>query len=90
MWGSVQTVRGCAKHCSFCSVWRTDGQKPRQRVADAVIEEIVELRRRGFRFIALADDNFYPVSLTDIRLAERQNNQARVEQLQGIRRSGSS
>src|SRR3990172_8453848 len=31
MWGSVQTVRGCPKHCSFCSVWRTDGQEPRQR-----------------------------------------------------------
>ena len=77
MWGSVQTVRGCPKHCSFCSVWRTDGQKPRQRASDAVIEEIVELRRIGFRFIALADDNFYPVSLTDIRLAERQNNLAR-------------
>ena len=74
MWASVQTVRGCPKHCSFCSVWRTDGQKPRQRSVDAVIEEIVELRRKGFRFIALADDNFYPVSLTDIQLAERQNN----------------
>jgi len=22
MWASVQTVRGCPKHCSFCSVWR--------------------------------------------------------------------
>src|SRR5512137_2002116 len=30
MWASVQTVRGCPKHCSFCSVWRTDGQDPRQ------------------------------------------------------------
>ena len=85
MWGSVQTVRGCAKHCSFCSVWRTDGQRPRQRPSDPVIEEIVELRRRGFRFIALADDNFYPVSLTDIDLAKRQNNAARVEQLEAIR-----
>src|SRR6185436_2144344 len=28
MWASVQTVRGCPKHCSFCSVWRTDGQQP--------------------------------------------------------------
>jgi len=27
MWASVQTIRGCPKHCSFCSVWRTDGQK---------------------------------------------------------------
>ena len=85
MWASVQTVRGCPKHCSFCSVWRTDGQKPRQRAADVVIKEIVHLRRLGFRFIALADDNFYPVTLTDIQLAERQGNAARVAELNAIR-----
>ena len=71
MWASVQTVRGCPKHCSFCSVWRTDGQRPRQRGFEQVVREIVELRRRGFRFIALADDNFYPVTLEDLRMAER-------------------
>ena len=70
-WASVQTVRGCPKHCSFCSVWRTDGQEPRQRGVEAVVEEIVELRRMGFRFIALADDNFYPVTLEDLRMARR-------------------
>lgn len=86
MWASVQTVRGCAKHCSFCSVWRTDGQKPRQRTSDSVLEELVELRRKGFRFILLADDNFYPVSLNDLRLAERQNNLPRLQELQHIRR----
>jgi len=85
MWGSVQTVRGCPKHCSFCSVWRTDGQKPRQRRVDAVVDEIVELRRRGFRFVALADDNFYPVTLADLAMAERQRNAARLEQLQALR-----
>ena len=85
MWGSVQTVRGCPKHCSFCSVWRTDGQKPRQRRVDAVVDEIVELRRRGFRFIALADDNFYPVALADLARAERQGNAARLEQLRTLR-----
>jgi radical SAM superfamily enzyme YgiQ (UPF0313 family) len=85
MWGSVQTLRGCPKHCSFCSVWRTDGQQPRQRAADAVVREVVELRRRGFRFIALSDDNFYPVTMEDVRLAERQGNRARVEQLRAIR-----
>src|SRR5579872_6655577 len=85
MWASVQTVRGCPKHCSFCSVWRTDGQRPRQRSSDVVIEEIVQLRRLGFRFIALADDNFYPVTFTDIELAEAQKNTHRIEELKSIR-----
>ena len=85
MWASVQTVRGCPKHCSFCSVWRTDGQRPRQRSSDAVIEEIVELRRKGFRFIALADDNFYPVTLTDLHQASRRSDPARLEQLKALR-----
>jgi radical SAM superfamily enzyme YgiQ (UPF0313 family) len=85
MWGSVQTVRGCPKHCSFCSVWRTDGQKPRQRTVDTVVEEIVDLRRRGFRFVALADDNFYPVTMADLAMAARQNNAARLEQLRTLR-----
>ncbi|HVB54935.1 MAG TPA: radical SAM protein [Candidatus Acidoferrales bacterium] len=85
MWASVQTVRGCPKHCSFCSVWRTDGQRPRQRATDAVIEEIVQLRRMGFRFVALADDNFYPVTLTDLQLAMRQGNTQRINELKAIR-----
>lgn len=85
MWGSVQTVRGCPKHCSFCSVWRTDGQQPRARGVEQVVAEVVALRRRGYRFIALADDNFYPVSLTDLRLAERQGNDARLAELRAIR-----
>jgi radical SAM superfamily enzyme YgiQ (UPF0313 family) len=85
MWASVQTIRGCPKHCSFCSVWRTDGQKPRQRPFEKVIDEIIDLRRRGFRFIALADDNFYPVTLTDLRLAREQHNLEKVESLTQIR-----
>jgi radical SAM superfamily enzyme YgiQ (UPF0313 family) len=84
MWASVQTIRGCPKHCSFCSVWRTDGQRPRQRSSDAVVEEIVALRRLGFRYIALADDNFYPVSLNDLKLATRQNSE-RLRELEAIR-----
>jgi radical SAM superfamily enzyme YgiQ (UPF0313 family) len=85
MWGSVQTLRGCPKHCSFCSVWRTDGQKPRPRTVDDVVEELVALRRRGFRFIALADDNFYPVTLEDLRMAARRKDDAQLRALQAIR-----
>ena len=85
MWASVQTIRGCPKHCSFCSVWRTDGQQPRQRKFQSVIDEIVNLRQIGFRFIALADDNFYPVTLTDLRLAKEQGNLAKFEELTAIR-----
>ena len=85
MWASVQTIRGCPKHCSFCSVWRTDGQKPRQRKFQSVVDEIVALRRLGFRYIALADDNFYPVTLTDLRQARDQGNTAKLEELTAIR-----
>ncbi|MFN2444458.1 MAG: radical SAM protein [Vicinamibacterales bacterium] len=85
MWGSVQTVRGCPKHCSFCSVWRTDGQEPRQRSVDAVVAEIVELRRRGFRFVLLADDNFYPVTAADLTMAARKVDPHRLEELTAIR-----
>jgi len=85
MWASVQTVRGCPKHCSFCSVWRTDGQTPRQSSQDVVVEEIVALRRLGFRFIALADDNFYPVSMADLDQAARRRDTARLEELEALR-----
>ena len=85
MWASVQTVRGCPKHCSFCSVWRTDGQEPRQRTVDAVVSEIVQLRRRGFRFIALADDNFYPVTFDDLAQARRRTDKTRLHELEALR-----
>jgi tRNA A37 methylthiotransferase MiaB len=86
MWASVQTVRGCPKHCSFCSVWRTDGQEPRQRAVDRVVQEIVELRRLGFRFIALADDNFYPVTLEDLAMARRRHDKTRLHELEAMRK----
>src|SRR5919199_330861 len=85
MWASVQTVRGCPKHCSFCSVWRTDGQEPRQRQIDEIVKEVVELRRQGFRFIALADDNFYPVTLDDLAQARRRADGTRLRELEAMR-----
>ena len=55
-----------------------------------MINEIAQLRSLGYRFIALADDNFYPVSLTDIKLARAQNNVARVAELEGSPGSSAS
>jgi radical SAM superfamily enzyme YgiQ (UPF0313 family) len=85
MMASVQTLRGCPKHCSFCSVWRTDGQEPRNREVEKVVGELVDLRRRGFRFVALADDNFYPVTVTDLAQAARREDKTRLHELQALR-----
>jgi hypothetical protein len=85
LWASVQTVRGCPKHCSFCSVWRTDGQTPRQRNVAAVVREVVELRRKGFRFVLLADDNFYPVTVEDLAMADRREDKRRYNELKELR-----
>ena len=50
-----------------------------------MIEEIVELRRKGFRFIALADDNFYPVAMTDLQMADRRADKTTLNNLKAIR-----
>ena len=87
LWGTVQTVRGCPKHCSFCSVWRTDGQRPRIIPPRAVVDEIVAFRRMGFRFIFLSDDNFYPVTHQDLAQAERRADSTRANELLAVRQS---
>ena len=66
----------CGRRCRRCAAARnivrsvpSGAPTARSRGSAASIawcEEIVELRRLGFRFIALADDNFYPVTLDDL------------------------
>jgi radical SAM superfamily enzyme YgiQ (UPF0313 family) len=63
---SIQTVRGCPKSCSFCSVWVQDGRMPRVRATDAILQEVQYLYRAGFRLVMFADDNFYPYTLEDV------------------------
>ena len=72
MWASVQTIRGCPEALLLLQCLAHRWTEPRQRSFQTVIDEIVSLRRIGFRFIALADDNFYPVTFTDLRLAREQ------------------
>jgi radical SAM superfamily enzyme YgiQ (UPF0313 family) len=52
---------------------------------EAVVREVVELRRLGFRFIALADDNFYPVTLEDLEMAARRLDHRRLQELEDLR-----
>jgi hypothetical protein len=49
------------------------------------VQEVVELRRLGFRFIALADDNFYPVTLDDLAMARRRSDPSRLHELEALR-----
>ena len=52
---------------------------------DRVVQEVVELRRGGFRFIALADDNFYPVTFDDLAQARRRSDPTRLHELEALR-----
>lgn len=76
---SVQTVRGCPKQCSFCSVWVQDGQVPRVRTNDAIIQELQFLYRAGFRTVLFADDNFYPYTLESIENARTEDDREMQE-----------
>ncbi len=76
---SVQTVRGCPKSCSFCSVWVQDGRSPRLRTNDAIITELKALYSAGFRLIMFADDNFYPYTPKDIENAHNEEQRRSLE-----------
>ena len=82
MFPSVQTVAGCPENCSFCSVWITDGRRPRQRLTDKIIEEVNTLYRMGYRFIIFADDNFNPATLGRI---ERETSPSKRKELETVR-----
>jgi len=55
---SVQTARGCPFDCDFCDVLFTYGRKVRQKPLDRVLEEVVQLERRGAKMVLFADDCF--------------------------------
>jgi len=76
---SVQTVRGCPKQCSFCSVWVQDGRVPRVRTNDAILHELKYLYAAGFRVVLFADDNFYPYTLQDIENARNEEQRAELQ-----------
>jgi hypothetical protein len=78
MWATVQTVCGCPKHCSFCSGVadrRPEAAPARGGCRPGRVDRFAPAR---FRFVVLADDNFYPVTLTDVRQAARRADPTRL------------
>jgi radical SAM superfamily enzyme YgiQ (UPF0313 family) len=78
---TVQTIAGCPENCSFCSVWITDGRRPRARLADKVIDEVNELYAKGFRYVAFADDNFNPATIGRIARERDPHRRRELERL---------
>ncbi len=51
----VETSRGCAFHCSFCSVWQFYGGTYRAKSPERVVAELEEVNEP---FVLFVDDNF--------------------------------
>ena len=54
LWQPVQTSRGCPFNCYFCSVTKYLGKEYRQRSAQAVLDELEDIKGE---YIAFVDDN---------------------------------
>lgn len=54
--GLVESSRGCAGHCDFCSIQIFSGQSQRWRPVAEVVEEVASL---GKKMIFFVDDNIY-------------------------------
>lgn len=56
----IQTTRGCPMNCDFCTIWPRFGRTPRTKPVSAVIAELDELYRLGWRDdVTLCDDNTF-------------------------------
>ncbi len=56
--GCLQTSRGCPFRCEFCDTIEYVGRRQRHKPVAAILRELEDLYRRGFRSVFLADDNF--------------------------------
>jgi radical SAM superfamily enzyme YgiQ (UPF0313 family) len=58
MMASLQFSRGCPFLCEFCDIITVFGRRPRLKTPEQMIEEFEAVRRAGFRYCFLVDDNF--------------------------------
>jgi radical SAM superfamily enzyme YgiQ (UPF0313 family) len=55
---SIITSRGCPFSCKFCSRNSVSMKTFRSRSAKNILEEIKDIHKEGYKYIAFADDNF--------------------------------
>lgn len=55
---NVQTQRGCARECCYCTYPLIEGRNHRGRAPEAVAEEMAGLERRGVRYVFVVDSVF--------------------------------
>jgi radical SAM superfamily enzyme YgiQ (UPF0313 family) len=55
---NLQTQRGCAFRCCYCTYPVIEGRQHRRRSPDAVADEFEQLHRLGTRYVFLADSVF--------------------------------
>ncbi|MEM3852399.1 MAG: radical SAM protein [Methanomassiliicoccales archaeon] len=54
----LETSRGCPYGCDFCSVTRTWGYRRRTKSVDRIIQEMIQARNYGYKWIFFTDDVF--------------------------------
>lgn len=55
---TLLSARGCAGRCAFCARPSISGHLYRPRSIESVVEELAYLQQRGYRTVAIVDDNF--------------------------------
>ena len=55
---SIVTGRGCPYDCIFCTVQVINGKRNRQRSAESVFNELIEVKKEGVNNILFFSDNF--------------------------------
>lgn len=55
---NLQTQRGCAFHCCYCTYPLIEGNRHRRRSPEAVAEEFAQLQRLGSKYVFIVDSVF--------------------------------
>jgi radical SAM superfamily enzyme YgiQ (UPF0313 family) len=55
---NIQTQRGCALHCCYCTYPLLEGRSYRRRPPEAVVDELERLERQGARYVFFVDSVF--------------------------------